>query len=205
MANAVRFWVDPICPWCWVTARWVNEIAPERDLSIVWEPISLFYKNEPSPDSKGYEPTRWTLGLLRVMESVRAAEGEAAVGNLYVEYGRRIHHDESRLWDPVEALRAVELADTHAAAADDPSWDDPIRERMDEGLALVGADVGTPIIAVRTDDGREVALFGPVISRVPATKDALALWDSVTFLAGLDDFWELKRTRTRRPDPGDRP
>ena len=72
-------------------------------------------------------------------------------------------------------------------------------------MALVGADVGTPIIAVRADDGREVALFGPVISQVPTTKDALALWDSVTFLAGLDDFWELKRTRTRRPDPGARP
>ena len=120
MANAVRFWVDPICPWCWVTARWVNEIASERDLAIVWEPISLFYKNEPAPDSKGYESTRWTLGLLRVMESVRAGEGEEAVGNLYVEYGRRIHHDDTRLWDPVEALRTVGLDDTHAAAADGP-------------------------------------------------------------------------------------
>jgi hypothetical protein len=155
MPNAVRFWVDPICPWCWVTARWVRDVAPERDL--------------------------------------------------YVEYGRRIHHDGERLWDPAEALHAVGLGDTHAAAADDASWDDAIRVRMDQGLALVGADVGTPIIAVRTDDGREVALFGPVISRVPATKDALALWDSMTFLAGLDDFWELKRTRTVRPDPGARP
>ena len=205
MPNAVRFWVDPICPWCWVTARWVRDIAPERDLAVVWEPISLFYKNEPTPDSKGYAPTRWSLGLLRVLESVRSAEGDGAVGDLYVEYGRRIHHDGERLWDPTEALRAVDLGASHSAAADDPSWDEAVRRRMDEGLALVGADVGTPIIAVRTDDGREVALFGPVISQVPATKDALALWDAVTLLAGLDDFWELKRTRTRRPDPGVRP
>ena len=205
MANEVRFWVDPICPWCWVTARWVREVAPERDLAVVWEPISLFFKNEPAADSQGYEPTRWSLGLLRVLESVRASEGDDAVGNLYVEYGRRIHHDGERLWDPVEALRSVGLDDAHAAAADDQSWDAPVRVRMEQGLELVGADVGTPIIAVRTDDGREVALFGPVISQVPPTKDALALWDSVTFLAGLDDFWELKRTRTRRPDPGERP
>ena len=61
MPNVVRFWVDPICPWCWVTARWVREVAPERDLVIVWEPISLFFKNEPAVDSQGYEPTRWSL------------------------------------------------------------------------------------------------------------------------------------------------
>ena len=205
MANVVRFWVDPICPWCSVTARWCARWLLERDLEVVWEPISLFFKNEPAADSQGYEPTRWSLGLLRVLESVRAAEGEDAVGNLYVEFGRRIHHDGERLWDPVEALREVGLGDSHATAAEDDVWDDAVRVRMDEGLALVGADVGTPIIAVRTDDDRDVALFGPVISRVPATKDALALWDSVTFLAGLDDFWELKRTRTRRPDPGARP
>ena len=205
MTTKVRFWVDPICPWCWVTARWIIEVAPERDLEITWQPISLFIKNEPSPESPAYEPVRWTYGLLRVMEAVRATEGEEAVGSLYVEFGRRIHHDGERTWDPAAALEAVGLDVSYAAAADDEQWDAPLRERMDAGLALVGNDVGTPIIAFVADDGRDVAAFGPVITKVPETKDALALWDAFVTVTALDEFWEIKRTRTRRPEFGNRP
>jgi protein-disulfide isomerase-like protein with CxxC motif len=205
MSTRVRFWVDPICPWCWVTSQWIREIAVERDLDIVWEPISLLIKNEPAPDSAFYEPLQWTYGLLRIMESVRASDGEAAVGALYVEYGRRIHHDGERLWDPALALEAVGLDAKHAQAATDEQWDAPLRERMAEGLALVGADVGTPIIALETADGREVAAFGPVITKVPTRESALKLWDAFVTVTELEEFWEIKRTRTRGPEFGDRP
>lgn len=207
MATRIRFWVDPICPWCWVTARWILEVAPERDLEVVWEPISLLFKNDPDPASTYYTPVAWTHGLLRVMESARAAEGDTAIAELYVEYGRRIHHDGVREFDMAEVLGTVGLDPSHAAAEHDESWDAVIRSRMDEGLALVGNDVGTPIIAFRTDDGdgREVGIFGPVITKVPELKHSLALWDSVTQLASLPEFWELKRTRTERPTFGDRP
>lgn len=205
MSTPVRFWVDPICPWCWVTARWIIEIAPERDLEITWEPISLLIKNQPDPGGSYYPNVAWTLGLLRVMESVRAAGGEAELGALYVEYGRRIHHDGERLWDAAMALEAVGLDTSHAAAATDVSWDAAVTARMDEGLALVGADVGTPIIGFVADDGREVAIFGPVITKVPAMKDSLALWDSFVTLTAMDEFWELKRTRTKRAEVGERP
>ena len=159
MTTKVRFWVDPICPWCWVTSQWIIEVAAERDLEITWQPISLFIKNEPVTGEHVYEPVRWTYGLLRVMEAVRATAGEDAVGSLYVEFGRRIHHDGERMWDPAAALEAVGLDASHAAAADDEQWDAPLRERMDEGLALVGNDVGTPIIAFvgrRWSRGRRV-------------------------------------------------
>ena len=64
-----------------MTARWVvDEIQPARDLNITWQPISLFLKNEPEEDSPYYEPTNKTFKMLRVMESVRATEGEKAVG-----------------------------------------------------------------------------------------------------------------------------
>jgi hypothetical protein len=180
-------------------------IAPERDLEIVWEPISLLIKNDPPADSPHYAPLVWTYGLLRVLESVRATQGEAAVGELYVEYGRRIHHDREREWDVALALEAVGLPATHAAAFDDETWDAEIGRRMDSGLALVGTDVGTPIIAFHTEDGREVAAFGPVITKVPPIKDALALWDAFVTLVELDGFWEIKRTRTTGPEFGDRP
>lgn len=205
MSTNVRFWVDPICPWCWVTSQWIREIAAERDLEITWEPISLLVKNEPDPASASYEPLQWTYGLLRVMESVRAADGEAAVGELYVEYGRRIHHDGVRLFDPAVALEAIGLDPSHAAAATDERWDKEIATRMESGLALVGTDVGTPIISLIADDGREVAAFGPVITKVPEREKALRLWDVFVTLTELDEFWELKRTRAGRPEVGARP
>ena len=103
MPTPVRFWVDPICPWCWTTSQWIRRIAADKDLEITWEPISLLVKNETKSDSPYYEPVAWTRGLLRVMESVRAAGHDARLGDLYTEYGRRIHHDGERLFDPAVA------------------------------------------------------------------------------------------------------
>jgi len=188
-----------------VTAQWIRRVAPERDLEIMWEPISLLLKNETPPDSPSYERVAWTYGLLRVLESVRASEGDHRVGELFVEFGRRIHHQGERLWDASVALEAIGLGAEHAAAAIGDQWDPEVRRRMDEGLALVGDDVGTPIIAFTTGSGREVALFGPVITKVPSPKDSLALWDSFVTLTEMEEFWELKRTRTKRPEFGDRP
>jgi hypothetical protein len=205
MSTAVRFWVDPVCPWCWTTSQWIRRIADEKELDITWEPISLLVKNGTQPDSPFYEVVVWTRGLLRVMESVRAAGQGDKLGELYTEYGRRIHHNGERLWDPALALKEVGLDTSHATAADDEAWDIPLLERMNEGLALVGTDVGTPIIAFNRPDGREVATFGPVITKAPAHDDALALWDAFVTLTSLDEFWELKRTRTVGPEPGDTP
>jgi predicted DsbA family dithiol-disulfide isomerase len=205
MATNVRFWVDPACPWCWTTSQWIRRIADEKDLHITWEPISLMVKNDTQPDSPWYSAVKWTYDLLRVMESVRAAGLEDRLGDLYKEYGRRIHHEGQREWDPALALEAVGLDVSHAAAADDPQWDEPLRARMSEGLALVGTDVGTPIIAITRADGKEMATFGPVITKAPSHDDALKLWDAFLTLTTLDEFWELKRTRTVGPDFGDAP
>ena len=189
-----------------MTARWVvDEVAPERDINICWQPISLLEKNQPSPDSDYYAPVAFTHGLLRVMESLRAAEGDDAVFPLYWEYGRRIHHDGDRDFDPREALRAVGADERHAEAMDDQSWDPTIKDRMAEGLALAGEDIGTPLIAFENTDGEKVALFGPVITRVPPREQSLALWDGFVMMATTPGFWEVKRTRTERPDFGERP
>lgn len=205
MTTPVRFWVDPACPWCWTTSQWIRRIAADRDLDITWEPISLLVKNGTTSDSPWYEPVVWTRNLLRVMESVRAAGQGDRLGALYTEYGRRIHHEGERMWDPAEALAAVGLDTSHAAAAEDEAWDGPLLERMGQGLALVGNDVGTPIISIVRADGREVAAFGPVITRAPEHAKGLALWDAVVTLTELDEFWELKRTRTVGPEFGEAP
>ncbi|MFQ5556203.1 MAG: disulfide bond formation protein DsbA [Acidimicrobiales bacterium] len=189
-----------------MTARWVvDTVKPERDLRITWQPISLYFKNEPDPASDYHDPSLWTHKLLRVMESVRNAEGDDAVFGLYWEYGRRIHHDQDRTFRVEDSLAAVGLDSRHAEAFDDDKWDVEIRTRMDAGLDLTGQDVGTPIIAFDDRDGVRQAYFGPVITRVPPPDDALAMWDALMAMMNVEGFWELKRTRTERPDFGERP
>lgn len=189
-----------------MTARWVvDEVAAERDLSITWQPISLLFKNEPAEGTPYYESTSLTHKMLRVMEAVRAAEDEGKVFDLYWEFGSRIHHDGDRTFDLAEALVTAGVSGEYSAAADDEKWDDVIREKMDDGLSLVGDDVGTPIIAWNRDDGDRVALFGPVITRAPKKDEALKLWDAMLALGDIDGFWELKKTRTERPEFGERP
>ena len=189
-----------------MTARWVvDAVAPERDLNITWKPISLLFKNDVDEDNERYDGYYSTHRMLRVMESVRASDGDDAVFPLYWEYGRRIHHDRDREADIAEILATVGIDASHAEAADDPKWDPIIRETMDEGLALAGNDIGTPIIAFDNDDGERVAYFGPVITRVPEKRLALDLWDGLTKISSVPGFWELKRTRTERPEFGERP
>ena len=189
-----------------MTARWVvDEIKDQRDLDITWQPISLLLKNQPPEDSDYYAPVLATYKMLRVMESVRATEGNDGVFKLYWELGARIHHDKDRDFAIADALESAGLPTSHAAAFDDESFDDEIRKRHDAGLELVGTDVGTPIIAMDKPDGSRQGIFGPVITRVPDSADSLKLWDGMVAMMSVDGFWELKRTRTERPEFGDRP
>jgi len=195
-----------------VTARWVVDVVQnERDLNITWRPISLLFKNDPPQDSAWYPASLHTHKLLRVMESLHAAGGNEDAFALYWEAGRNIHHDGIRdVTDPrisaEQLLSNVGLDVSHAAAFDDDSWDVIIREKMDAGIALVGSDVGTPIIAFDTNDGAgKIGIFGPVISRAPHGEEGLKLWDAMVTMATMDGFWELKRTRTVDPDFGERP
>lgn len=194
----VQFYIDPVCPFCWQTSRWLKRVAPHRDLEIDWQPISLFFKNDPSPDSPFYEPTLRTLGLLRVMEAARNAGHEDRIGDLYTEFGRHIHNRQTPDFDLVAVLTELGLDASLADAREDELLDAQIRAAMDVGLALVGNDVGTPII-VTESEGRQVGLFGPVITKMPTLEDSLRLWDGYATMASIDGFFELKRSRTDAP------
>jgi hypothetical protein len=187
-----------------VTARWVvDEVRPARGLRVTWQPISLFFKNEPAEGSDHFAPVWFSHRLLRVLESVRAAGDD--IEPLYLEYGRRIHHERDRDFDVADAVATVGLDPAHADAFDDERWDAEIRTRMDAGLALCGEDVGTPIIALDDRRGDRVAYFGPVITRVPDTAASIDLWDALCTMSSVPGFWEIKRIRTERPDFGDPP
>jgi hypothetical protein len=194
-------WIDPACPWCWLTSRWIEDVAPERDLQVRWRPISLKFKNDVQPDSPFFEATTFTLGLLRIMERLRAEGAEDRLGELYTAVGTRIHQQGQQQFDPADALAEVGLDPSLAAAAADDSWDEVIRAHMADGLALTGDDVGTPLLGFENRNGRRVGFFGPVVSRRLPLDEALVLWDGFLAVAATDAFWELKRTRTERPDP----
>ncbi len=202
----IELWVDPVCPWCWVTARWlVDEVAAARDLRITWRPFSLLVKNATPTDSPYFAALERSYGLLRVMEAVRAGDGERALQRLYLAYGTRIHHRRDTFFDVGDALADAGLDRAYADALTDERWDGPLLRQHHDGLALVGDDVGTPILAVPGDDGARFGIYGPIITRVPDTEAALRLWDGVVACVSTEGFWELKRTRTVRPDPGPEP
>lgn len=195
----VEFWFDPACPFCWMTSRWLTDVAAERDLDIDWLPISLLFKNDTQPDSPWYGVAARTRDLLRVVESVRAAGDGDKIGALYTVFGRHIHHEGTNDFDVAEALESGGLDAKHAGALTEESWDDVIRAAMADGLSLVGTDVGTPIIAVTGRQGR-VGLFGPVITELPGPDDRLRLWDGFLAMVDTPGFFELKRTRQATPD-----
>jgi hypothetical protein len=174
-------------------------------LEVGWQPISLLLKNQPAEDSGWYAPNRFTHNLLRVMESVRATDGNDGVLAAYWEFATRIHHDGDMSFDPAAALEAAGLDPGHGTAFAEDRWDSEIRQRMDVGLELAGSDIGTPIIGFDDVTGRRVGIFGPVITRVLPTEQALQLWDGMVAVMTVPGFWELKRTRTERPDLGSRP
>ena len=173
---------------------------------MVWQPISLMFKNEVAEDAEHYGAVYKTHQMLRIMEAIRAELGEQAVERWYYLCATTIHHDGNRdTADFATMLEHLGFDPALAAAADDDAWDAEIRTRMDAGLELAGDDIGTPIIALDNVHGERQGYFGPVITRVPTTELSLKMWDALTTMMEVRGFWELKRTRTERPEFGDRP
>ncbi len=209
----VHFYFDPVCPFAWLTSKWVRIVAAQRDYSVDWRFISLRLLNA-NVDYAAHFPPNYEEGhtaglrLLRVAARVRAEHGREAVGPLYEAIGGRIF-DTSRDVDPLSAsdqgarhmleplLQDAGLPTDLAQALDDDALDNEIRAETEEALALTGRDVGTPILHFRPPDG--TAFFGPVISRLPAPDEAVELWDHVVALAAFPGFAEIKRSLRERP------
>jgi 2-hydroxychromene-2-carboxylate isomerase len=194
----VQFWFDPACPFCWMTSRWLVRVAAHRDLTIEWLPISLLMKNGTTEGQPFFEEVTASHGMLRVAVALQEAGHGDRIGDLYTELGRALHVRGDQV-DLSTVLAGLGLDRGLAAAADDPRHDAAIRTAMDDGLALVGDAVGTPIIAVARRDGERVGLFGPVITELPGVDAALRLWDGFLAMVATEGFFELKRTRSAAP------
>lgn len=190
------FWFDPLCPWAWNTSRWAGEVTQVRNVTFRWHIFSLGALNENNKDHHHAHQKVSLWGPARVVAAVAASEDQAAVKNLYDQLGTLIHPGARRDIEAVipEALAEAGLLADYAAAMNDDSWDDVLREGNQEALSLVGEDVGVPIISVQGH-----AFFGPVISAVPRGEEAGKLWDGVNLVAAFPGFYELKRSRTQSP------
>ncbi|WP_188192300.1 mycothiol-dependent nitroreductase Rv2466c family protein [Nonomuraea sp. SYSU D8015] len=197
----VDLWFDPSCPFAWVTSRWLLEVEKVRPIEPRFRQMSLYFLNEDKDVPDDYKQrARTSHGSVRTIAAAAAKHGEEYIGQLYTELGTRLHNQglgkhPERLREINEAaLESAGLDRTLADAMESEEWDDAIRASHDEGITLVGQEVGTPIVRVGAN-----AFFGPVITKILRGEDAGRMWDGVLAVTEFDDFFELKRTRTRRP------
>ncbi len=197
-ATPVDFWFDPLCPWAWITSRWLLEVQKVRPVVPRWHVMSLAVLNEDKEDL----PERYKESMARAWGPVRvciAAEqklGPQVLGPLYTAIGTRFHHEKAeRSRATIEAALAdAGLPAELAEAMESTDYDEALRASHCDGMDRVGYEVGTPVIAVG-----DLAIFGPVVSPIPRGEAAARLWDGVMLIAGTDGFFELKRSRTREP------
>lgn len=195
--QSVEMWFDPLCPWAWLTSRWLVNVEAVRDVEVTWSQMSLSVLNEGRDLPEDYREVMdkgWTP--VRVIAAARRAHGDEVTKPLYDAIGTRLHVEGQNDFRAVtaEALAEVGLPAELIEAADGTEHDDFLRESHHRAIDLVGDDVGTPVISVNG-----VAFFGPVVSPAPKGEAAGRLFDGCVLVAGTDGFFELKRTRTREP------
>jgi hypothetical protein len=197
----MQFYFDPLCPWAWITSRWMLEVEKVRPVRVDWRIMSLAYLNLVQHEGQGLseeyvERMSKAWGPVRVCAAAAADAGPGILGPLYTAIGTRFHN-QGRREDPAvipEALAEAGLPAWLADAAETAEFDDVIKKSHHEAFDEVGLDVGTPVVKIR---GR--ALFGPVITPAPKGEAAGELWDGLVLVSKADGFFELKRSRDRKP------
>jgi DSBA-like thioredoxin domain len=200
-AEDMQFWFDPLCPWAWITSRWMLEVEKVRPVRVDWRVMSLAYLNLVQHEGQGLtqeylERMSKAWGPIRVCAAAAQQAGPDILGPLYTAIGTRLHN-QGRREDPAvipEALAEVGLPASLADAAESTDYDELIKSSHHEAFDEVGIDVGTPVIRIR---GK--AIFGPVITPAPRGEAAGELWDGLVLVTKADGFFELKRSRDRKP------
>jgi hypothetical protein len=208
----VSIYIDPSCPWTWITAAWLREVAPQRGLLLRWRSLSLVQRDGTELPPSMPEHIRALASaariqshrLLRVFEALRAYSREDDIGALYQLWGQRLFGGPARTGPPeppapelvAELVAAAGLPDEFAAAADDESWDGALSDSLDAASKACGPHPLSPTIVL---DESPTGLSGPVFSPAPTGEAALRAWDAVRVLLAEPGFFELRRARTGPP------
>lgn len=202
MTDTADFWFDPLCPWAWITSRWMLEVEKVRDVQTNWHVMSLAILNQGRAELSDEYKERMAraLGPVRICMAAEQAKGPDILLPLYTALGTRLHvqrrgREEAEAEVIVaEALEEIGLPASLAEAATSSEYDEALAASHNAGMDPVGTDVGTPVIHF---NGK--AIFGPVVTPAPKGEAAGRLWDGVLLCTGTEGFFELKRTRDRRP------
>jgi protein-disulfide isomerase-like protein with CxxC motif len=194
----IDFWFDPLCPWAWMTSRWMLEVQQVRQVRVRWHVMSLAVLNEGKEDlpERYQQFMQKAWGPVRVCIAAEQKFGPEVLGPLYTALGTRFHLEKAEKdRATIEAALAeaglpAELAD----AMESTEYDEALRAAHHDGMDRVGYEVGTPVISVNG-----FSCFGPVVTPIPRGEAAARLWDGFLLVAGTDGFFELKRSRTRDP------
>lgn len=177
------------------------EVEKVRPVRVDWRVMSLAYLNLTQHEGKDLsadyiERMGRAWGPIRVVAAAGAQRGQEVYGPLYTAIGTRFHVQDRRQ-DPAviaESLAEVGLPASLADAAESTEFDEQIKASHHEAFDEVGLDVGTPVIRIRGN-----SIFGPVITPAPKGEAAGRLFDGVALVTEADGFFELKRTRDRKP------
>lgn len=201
-ATSVDFWFDPVCPYSWTASRWLCEVQRRRPLRVRHHVMSLYLLNEHRNDvapayRRNVETSR---GPARVATAAATRFGERVLEGFYTAFGELVF-DHWRQPSAAEYHQAIRAALSRAGlpadledAMESDAHDQALRRSHDTGVALVGAEAGTPITHLNG-----VGFYGPVLNAIPRGDDAVRVFDGARLLAGYPQFFELKRTRVRPP------
>ena len=194
----VDFWFDPVCPWAWITSRWMLEVEQVREVDVRWHVMSLAVLNENREglSDRYREAMVKAWAPVRVLIAAAGRHGDGILLPLYTAMGTRFHNLQQREHDEVlpAALAEAGADPDLIGAAESTDYDAAVRASHEHGITRVGNDVGTPIVSVGG-----ASFFGPIVTPIPRGEAAGQLWDGLLLMAGVPGFYELKRSRDERP------
>ncbi|OBI24985.1 disulfide bond formation protein DsbA [Mycobacterium sp. E1386] len=193
----IALYLDPVCPFSWVTARWLRDAAQSTHTPVALRQMSLAVLNEgQDADAKQQRMMDRSTRLGRLFAAAVAERGPDAFADLYDSIGQRIHvrGDELNAAAIREALAENGLEERLAEALDDSGFDEAVKRAHHASQDALGDEAGSPIIAI--DDH---AFSGPVLTRTPNKQDGIRLLEAVLTIAEVPEFAELQRPHQGPP------